>query len=93
MELNQNNKPNQKYLGTLGFIIFIGFLSAFVPLSTDLYLPALPKMVNTFHTSEGILNLTITFFFIFIIYFIKMKCVVNYLFIYHNSPYLYFIIF
>ena len=65
MELNQNNKPNQKYLGTLGFIIFIGFLSAFVPLSTDLYLPALPKMVNTFHTSEGILNLTITFFFIF----------------------------
>ena len=65
MELNENNKPNQKYLGTLGFIIFIGFLSAFVPLSTDLYLPALPKMVNTFHTSEGILNLTITFFFIF----------------------------
>ena len=54
MESNQNNKPNQKYLGTLGFIIFIGFLSAFVPLSTDLYLPALPKMVNTFHTSEGI---------------------------------------
>ena len=65
MELNENNKPNQKYLGTLGFIIFIGFLSAFVPLSTDLYLPALPKMVNTFHTSEGILNLTITIFFIF----------------------------
>ena len=51
MESNQNNKPNQKYLGTLGFIIFIGFLSAFVPLSTDLYLPALPKMVNKFHTS------------------------------------------
>lgn len=66
METNKNtNKPNQKYLGTLGFIIFIGFLSAFVPLSTDLYLPALPSMVDTFKTSEGVLNLTITFFFVF----------------------------
>ena len=50
MESNQNNKPNQKYLGTLGFIIFIGFLSAFVPLSTDLYLPALPKMIQKMRT-------------------------------------------
>lgn len=66
MELNKNNNTHhQKYLGNLGFIIFIGFLSAFVPLSTDLYLPALPSMVNTFHTTEGILNLTITFFFVF----------------------------
>ena len=55
----------QKILGNKGFIIFIGFLSAFVPMSTDLYLPALPKMITTFHTTEQILNLTITFFFIF----------------------------
>ncbi|MDU1054338.1 multidrug effflux MFS transporter [Clostridium baratii] len=55
----------QKILRNKGFIAFIGFLSAFVPMSTDLYLPALPKMITTFHTTEQILNLTITFFFIF----------------------------
>lgn len=60
-----NKSTNQKFLGNKGFIIFIGFLSAFVPMSTDLYLPALPNMVNTFHTNAAILNLTITFFFIF----------------------------
>lgn len=66
MEKNQNDKiHHQKYLGNLGFIIFIEFLSAFVPLSTDLYLPALPSMVTSLHTTDGILNLTIIFFFIF----------------------------
>ncbi|MDO4535920.1 MAG: multidrug effflux MFS transporter [Clostridium perfringens] len=66
MGKSQNNKTrHQKYLGNLGFIIFIGFLSAFVPLSTDLYLPALPSMVTSLHTTEGILNLTIIFFFVF----------------------------
>ncbi|MFR5264714.1 multidrug effflux MFS transporter [Clostridium sp.] len=61
----ENQSTTQKFLGNTGFIIFIGFLSAFVPMSTDLYLPALPSMVNTFHTNAAILNLTITFFFIF----------------------------
>lgn len=60
-----NSEYHQKYLGKTGFIIFIGFLSAFVPLSTDLYLPVLPSMVNTLHTTESTLNLTIIFFFAF----------------------------
>ncbi|MGL5617276.1 MAG: multidrug effflux MFS transporter [Sarcina sp.] len=63
--MKTKDKINQKFLGNTGFIIFIGFLSAFVPMSTDLYLPALPKMVIDFHTNAAILNLTITFFFLF----------------------------
>jgi len=62
----QNNKnKKQKYLGDKGFIIFIAFLSAFIPLSTDIYLPALPRMVEGFNTTASLVNLTLIFFFIF----------------------------
>ena len=40
-------------------------LSAFVPLSTYFYLPALPEMSDYFHVSIGITNLTLILFFIF----------------------------
>jgi DHA1 family bicyclomycin/chloramphenicol resistance-like MFS transporter len=40
-------------------------LSAFVPLSTDLYLPALPGMSDFFHVSVDITNLTLILFFVF----------------------------
>ena len=39
-----SDRPTQKYLGDRGLIVLIALLSAFVPLSTDLYLPALPGM-------------------------------------------------
>ncbi|MDP4088349.1 MAG: multidrug effflux MFS transporter [Bacillota bacterium] len=55
----------QKYLGDRGFVAFIAFLSAFIPLSTDIYLPALPRMVESFKTVPGMINLTLTLFFIF----------------------------
>jgi DHA1 family bicyclomycin/chloramphenicol resistance-like MFS transporter len=55
----------QKYLGNKGLIIFLAFLSAFVPLSTDLYLPALPTMTTYFHVPEYQINLTLILFFIF----------------------------
>ncbi|ATW27714.1 multidrug effflux MFS transporter [Candidatus Formimonas warabiya] len=59
-------KPKgQKYLGERGFVVFIAFLGAFIPLSTDIYLPALPKMVQYFHAAPSMVNLTLTFFFIF----------------------------
>jgi hypothetical protein len=32
----------QRFLGANGLIVLLALLSAFVPLSTDLYLPALP---------------------------------------------------
>jgi len=59
------NKKTQKYLGDKGFVAFITLLSAFIPLSTDIYLPALPKMVVSFNTSASIINLTLIFFFVF----------------------------
>lgn len=55
----------QKYLKEKGLIVFIAFLSAFIPLSTDLYLPALPSMVEHFNVSVNLLNLTLTLFFVF----------------------------
>lgn len=55
----------QKYLGKKGFIAFIAFLGAFVPLSTDAYLPALPQMVQYFNTTASRVNLTLVMFFIF----------------------------
>jgi len=64
-DISDNKGNSQKYLGDKGFIIFIAFLSAFIPLSTDIYLPALPKMVQSFNTSASLVNLTLIFFFIF----------------------------
>ena len=55
----------QKYLGEKGLIALITFLSAFVPLSTDLYLPALPGMALYFKVSADLANLTLILFFVF----------------------------
>ena len=60
----QANNP-QKYLGDRGLIVLIAVLSAFVPLSTDLYLPALPGMGDYFQVTAGTANLTLILFFIF----------------------------
>ncbi|MFZ2470926.1 MAG: multidrug effflux MFS transporter, partial [Methanothrix sp.] len=46
-------------------IALITFLSAFVPLSTDLYLPALPGMALYFKVSADLANLTLILFFVF----------------------------
>lgn len=59
------DQAKQKYLGAKGLIVFIAILSAFVPLSTDLYLPALPGMSAYFDTSTDRINLTLSAFFIF----------------------------
>ena len=55
----------QKYLGEKGLIALITFLSAFVPLSIDLYLPALPGMALYFKVSADLANLTLILFFVF----------------------------
>ncbi|MBE0699520.1 MAG: MFS transporter, partial [Anaerolineaceae bacterium] len=57
-------QPHQKFLGAKGLIILIALLSAFVPLSTDLYLPALPGMGKQFQVPPDQINLTLTAFFI-----------------------------
>lgn len=55
----------QKYLGQKGLIALIAFLSAFIPLSTDLYLPALPGMAEYFKAPVNLTNLTLILFFVF----------------------------
>ena len=56
----------QKYLTITAMIAYLTFIGAFIPLSTDLYLPALPEMGNYFSASEFLVGLTLTiFFFVF----------------------------
>jgi DHA1 family bicyclomycin/chloramphenicol resistance-like MFS transporter len=55
----------QKYLSSTMILISIIFMSAFIPLSIDLYLPALPQMGAYFHASEMLLNFTLISFFFF----------------------------
>lgn len=59
------NQRRQKYLGAKGLVVFIALLSAFVPLSTDLYLPALPGMSAYFGAPPERINLTLTAFLVF----------------------------
>lgn len=64
---DEDSRPRipQKYLGNRGLIVLIAVLSAFVPLSTDLYLPALPGMSDYFHVPVDLTNLTLILFFLF----------------------------
>lgn len=55
----------QKYLGRVGLIVFITVMNMFIPLSTDLYLPALPTMSSYFDVSATLTNLTLVSFFFF----------------------------
>ena len=60
-----SSASRQRYLGDKGLVALITFLSAFVPLSTDLYLPALPGMALYFGVSADLANLTLILFFVF----------------------------
>jgi DHA1 family bicyclomycin/chloramphenicol resistance-like MFS transporter len=55
---------SQKYLGARGLIVLIALLSAFVPLSTDLYLPALPAMSRNLEAPTEQISLTLSAFFV-----------------------------
>ena len=50
--------PGNRYL-----IIFLTFLSAFPPLTIDMYLPALPTLAETMHTTNEIASYSLTYFF------------------------------
>lgn len=47
-------KTKQKYLGERGLILLIVLLSAFIPLSTDLYLPAMPTMSKLYQLVQDL---------------------------------------
>ena len=65
MSVEQENLTKQKYLKNGGTIFFISLMAAFVPLSTDLYLPALNDMCDIFNASYSLVNMTLTMFFFF----------------------------
>lgn len=65
MSVEQENLAKQKYLKNGGTIFFISLMAAFVPLSTDLYLPALNDMCDVFDASYSLVNMTLTMFFLF----------------------------
>jgi DHA1 family bicyclomycin/chloramphenicol resistance-like MFS transporter len=46
------------------YALILGGLSAFGPLSIDMYLPALPTMTDDLHSSDTVLQLTLTAFII-----------------------------
>ena len=52
-------------LGSSGLIAYLAFLSAFVPISTDLYLPALPGMSAYFGVTPELTNLSLSLFMLF----------------------------
>lgn len=54
----------QKYLSVSAMITYIAFINMFVPLSTDVYMPALPDMNGYFSVSEFLISMTLTIFFL-----------------------------
>ena len=50
----------QAHRSTLVLTIFLGALAAIAPLSTDMYLPALPEIMDMFQASPSLVQLTIT---------------------------------
>ncbi|QDE31178.1 multidrug effflux MFS transporter [Shewanella polaris] len=57
-------KVEQPILGSTGTLFFLVVVSAFPPLTTDLYLPALPTMVETLNTTQTMVNLTLSVYFV-----------------------------
>jgi DHA1 family bicyclomycin/chloramphenicol resistance-like MFS transporter len=45
-------------------LLILALLAAFPPLSTDMYLPALPSLTTDWNTTEAVINLTLVGFFI-----------------------------
>lgn len=50
------------YPGNRFLILYLSFLSAFAPISTDMYLPALPSIAQTFATTHELASATISSF-------------------------------
>ena len=57
-------KKEQPILGKTGTLLFLVVISAFPPLSTDLYLPALPTMLTVFKTNQSMVNLTLSVYLV-----------------------------
>lgn len=51
-------------IAMLLFVLLLALLSAFPPLATDMYLPAIPHLVETWQLSLAVVNLTLVLFFV-----------------------------
>ena len=56
----------QKYIGLKGVIALIVIVYMIMPVSTDLYLPALPLLTEVFKASRALVNMTISIFYLFL---------------------------
>jgi len=65
MQQTQSEPIPRQQLGEGGLLALLALLSAFIPLSTDMYLPALPTMVEALHSQKELVNLTLVLFFLF----------------------------
>lgn len=61
-----NQLIKQKYLKTKGLICLIAVMNMVVPLSLDMYLPAVPQMSKLFNTNEAMVNFTLVGFYFFL---------------------------
>ncbi|MBN1904933.1 MAG: multidrug effflux MFS transporter [Deltaproteobacteria bacterium] len=59
-------QDNPKQLSGFMIMVFVALIASFPPLSTDLYLPALPTMSEQLNCSVWWVNLSISIFFIFV---------------------------
>ena len=57
-------KTPQPRLGRGGMIALITMCNVIAPLSTDMYMPALPDMAEFFHTNDATMNFTLVGFFL-----------------------------
>jgi DHA1 family bicyclomycin/chloramphenicol resistance-like MFS transporter len=55
----------QRFFGERTILVMLALLSAFPPLSTDLYLPALPHVMALMETSQSLINLSLSLFLLF----------------------------
>ncbi len=63
--MNEDMRVSQPRLGRGGMIALITMCNAIAPLSTDMYMPALPDMASYFQTTDAVMNMTLVGFFLF----------------------------
>ena len=55
----------QPRLGSLGLIIFLSVTNTLIPLSMDMYTPAVPSLPAYFDTTSAVVNMTLSGFYLF----------------------------
>ncbi|WP_245640136.1 multidrug effflux MFS transporter [Paenibacillus dakarensis] len=58
--MEQSEKRKKPGSGRLWLILILGALSAFGPFSLDMYLPSLPELAKTMHTTTSLTQLSLT---------------------------------